>query len=389
MFHVKPMMANHGFGLYVHWPFCQSKCPYCDFNSHVSASIDQNHWQNAYLSEIERLGQETEGRILDSIYFGGGTPSLMDPSLVAAILAKVRSTWRWSNDVEITLEANPTSVEAARFTGFRDAGINRVSIGVQALNDEDLRKLGRMHSSAEALRAIEIGNSIFSRVNFDLIYARQNQTLESWQVELSAALCLGSSHLSLYQLTVEDGTVFQQRFAKGQLLGLPQEDLAADMFELTQALCNNAGIPSYEVSNHARPGQESRHNLIYWRGGDYVGLGPGAHGRMTVAGQRIATEAIKLPNQWLQAVDRSGNGELPRSKLSGIDAAAEYLMMGLRVKEGVQLSHYAALAGEPINLLRARDLADLNLLQLDKDTVRTTNAGVLVLNAILRDLLAR
>lgn len=388
MFHVKQMMANRGFGLYVHWPFCQSKCPYCDFNSHVSASIDEKRWQNAYMAEIERLGEETDGRILDSIYFGGGTPSLMDPSLVAAILEKVRATWRSSNDVEITLEANPTSVEIGRFTGFHDAGINRVSIGVQALIDDDLRRLGRMHSASEALRAIDIGNSIFNRVNFDLIYARQDQTIGAWQAELKTALSLGSSHLSLYQLTVEDGTVFQQRYAKGQLPGLPAEDLAADMFELTQTLCNDAGIPSYEVSNHARPGQESRHNLIYWRGGDYVGLGPGAHGRLAISRQRVATEAIKLPAQWLEAVETVGNGEMPRSPLSGNDAGAEYLMMGLRLKEGIQLSYYAALAGRPLDLSRAEALAALCLVRLDQDTLRATDQGVLVLNAILRDLLA-
>ncbi|MBC7476951.1 MAG: coproporphyrinogen III oxidase [Pseudorhodobacter sp.] len=381
-------MANRGFGLYVHWPFCQSKCPYCDFNSHVSASIDQKRWQNAYMAEIERLGEETDGRILDSVYFGGGTPSLMDPSLVAAILDKVRATWRSSNDVEITLEANPTSVEIGRFTGFHDAGINRVSIGVQALIDDDLRRLGRMHSASEALRAIDIGNSIFNRVNFDLIYARQDQTIGAWQAELKTALSLGSSHLSLYQLTVEDGTVFQQRYARGQLPGLPAEDLAADMFELTQTLCNDAGIPSYEVSNHARPGQESRHNLIYWRGGDYVGLGPGAHGRLAISRQRVATEAIKLPAQWLEAVETVGNGEMPRSPLSGNDAAAEYLMMGLRLKEGIQLSYYAALAGKPLDLSRAEALAALCLVRLDQDTLSATDQGVLVLNAILRDLLA-
>ena len=274
MKHLDSAAPNLGFGVYIHWPFCQSKCPYCDFNSHVSGGIDQSRWRAAYLAEIERLGFETEGRILDTIYFGGGTPSLMEPDLVGAILGKISATWRRSNDIEITLEANPSSVEAARFLGYRDAGVNRVSIGVQALDGADLLRLGRMHSVNEAIRAIEIGNSVFSRVNFDLIYARKDQTLQAWAAELATALSFGSSHLSLYQLTVEDGTVFQQRHAKGQLRGLPTEDLAADMFDLTQDLCGQAGIPAYEVSNHAGSGQESRHNMIYWRGGDFIGRDP-------------------------------------------------------------------------------------------------------------------
>ena len=341
------------------------------------------------MSEIARLGEETEGRILDSIYFGGGTPSLMHPDLIAAIIESVQSTWRTANDVEITLEANPGSVEADRFAGYRDAGVNRVSIGVQALDDRDLRRLGRMHSVAEARRAVEIGNATFSRVNFDLIYARQDQSLDSWRMELAEALSLGSSHLSLYQLTVEEGTVFQQRYAKGQLRGLPGEDLAADMYELTQTTCNAAGMPAYEVSNHARSGQESRHNLVYWRGGDYLGVGPGAHGRITLAGKRMTTEAIRLPEAWLAAVENQGSGELPRQTLSRDEAGAEYLMMGLRIKEGVRGSRYAELTGRELDSARLRDLTSLGLLRADEDRLQLTDSGTMVLNAVLRDLLAR
>lgn len=382
------MSPDPGFGLYLHWPFCQSKCPYCDFNSHVAASIDQAKWQDAYLSEIARLGAETQDRILQTVYFGGGTPSLMDPELVGAILGKIRSVWRMSNDVEITLEANPTSVEASRFAGYRDAGVNRVSIGVQALNDDALPRLGRMHTVKEALRAVEIGMSVFPRVNFDLIYARQDQDLRQWSDELALALTLGSSHLSLYQLTVEDGTVFQQRHARGLLNGLPDDDLAADMFKLTQDLTADAGIPAYEVSNHAGPEQESRHNLIYWRGGDYVGVGPGAHGRLRAAGQRTTTEGIKNPTAWLDAVRTVGSGDLPRTILTPQEAGAEYMMMGLRLRSGLSLSRYSDLSGQSVDGAKLTHLQSLGLILIEDDILRTTETGTLVLNAILRDLLA-
>ncbi len=380
---------NLGFGLYIHWPFCQSKCPYCDFNSHVSSSIDQGRWRHAYLSEIERMGAETAGRVLNTIYFGGGTPSLMDPELIGAILDKVRRTWRQSNDIEITLEANPSSVETGRFTGYRDAGVNRVSIGVQALVDEDLHRLGRMHTVQEAFRAIDIGNLVFDRCNFDLIYARQDQSLPAWQKELTIALSLGTSHLSLYQLTVEDGTVFQQRSARGLLTGLPGEDLAADMFQMTQDLCCTHGKPAYEVSNHARLGEESRHNMIYWRGGDYIGVGPGAHGRLSLANARVATKTIKFPTAWLNAVENIGTGELPRETLSCEDTSAEYLMMGLRIKEGVSLSRYNALNGRDLDTRRIDNLISLDLISLKSDRLRATDKGMLVLNAIIRDILIK
>ena len=382
------MTHNLGFGLYVHWPFCQSKCPYCDFNSHVATSIDQERWKQAYLSEIARLGAETQGQILDSVYFGGGTPSLMDPDLVAAILDSVRQTWRQSNDIEITLEANPTSVEAGRFAGYRSAGVNRVSIGVQALQDNALQRLGRMHTVREARIAIDTATAIFSRVNFDIIYARQDQTLAEWRSELKLALSLATSHLSLYQLTIEEGTVFHQRRARGLLSGLPGEDLAADMFDVTQELCDQAGLPAYEVSNHARLGQESRHNLVYWRGGDYVGIGPGAHGRLSVEGRRVATEAIKLPAAWLDSVDRTGSGEVPRAVLPAAEAGAEYLMMGLRVKEGIRPSRFRMLTGQDLATDKIDDLVGMKLLTRGQDRLQATDSGMMVLNAVLRAILA-
>jgi oxygen-independent coproporphyrinogen-3 oxidase len=375
-----------GFGLYLHWPFCQSKCPYCDFNSHVAASIDQNRWKTAYLAEIDRLGAETQGRVLNSVFFGGGTPSLMDPDLVAAIIDRIRSTWPMSNDPEITLEANPGSIEAGRFRGYRDGGINRISMGMQAMNDADLRRLGRLHSAAEARQAFDIARSCFDRVSFDLIYARQDQTLDDWRGELAKAVELAVDHLSLYQLTIEDGTAFGDRLAKGGLLGLPDDDLSADMYAVTQEVCEAAGMPAYEVSNHARPGSESRHNLIYWRGGDYVGVGPGAHGRLTLGGTRWATEAPKAPGAWLSLVESGKAGELPRMSLSKMDRAEEYLLMSLRLSEGMEVSRYEALAGRPVDQNRLADLDGLGLASLSDGRIRVTSAGRMVLNAIIRDL---
>jgi oxygen-independent coproporphyrinogen-3 oxidase len=375
-----------GFGLYLHWPFCQSKCPYCDFNSHVAASIDQSRWKLAYLAEIDRLGAETPDRILNSVFFGGGTPSLMEPDLVAAIVERIRATWPMSNDPEITLEANPGSIEAGRFRGFRDGGVNRISMGMQAMNDADLRRLGRLHTAVEARQAFDIARNCFDRVSFDLIYARQDQTLADWKAELRQAIDLAVDHLSLYQLTIEDGTAFGDRRAKGGLLGLPDDDLSADMYALTQEVCDAAGMPAYEVSNHARPGSESRHNLIYWRGGDYVGIGPGAHGRMTLDGTRWATEAPKAPGAWLALVEAGKAGELPRTALSAMDRAEEYLLMSLRLAEGMEISRYEAMANRPLDRTRLADLDALGLARVVEDRVQVTAAGRMVLNAIIRDL---
>jgi oxygen-independent coproporphyrinogen-3 oxidase len=376
-----------GFGLYLHWPFCASKCPYCDFNSHVAATIDQPRWAAAYLAEIARVGGETTGRVLNSVFFGGGTPSLMAPDLVAAILDAVRATWPVANDLEVTLEANPGSVEAGRFRAFAAAGVNRLSLGVQALNDADLRRLGRTHSAAEARAAFDIARESFGRVSFDLIYARQDQSLEDWHRELAEALAMAADHLSLYQLTIEPGTAFGARQAAGGLRGLPDEDLSADLYLATNEICAAAGMPAYEVSNHARPGAESRHNLIYWRGGDYAGIGPGAHGRLTLGGQRLATETPLAPAAWLDRVERRGNGESLRQALSPPDQAAEYLMMGLRTAEGIEAARYHALGGEAIAGDAADRLIGLDLLRRRDGRLIATTAGRAVLNAIIRALM--
>lgn len=378
---------NGGFGLYVHWPFCQSKCPYCDFNSHVTAGVDEARWAAAFDAEITRIGALTTGRHLRSIYFGGGTPSLMSVELVSGILTKVRETWPLANDCEITLEANPGSIEAARFRGYRDAGVNRVSMGMQAMNDADLRRLGRMHTAAEALQAYDIARNIFDRVSFDLIYARQDQSLADWRAELTRALTLAVDHLSLYQLTIEDGTVFGDRFAKGQLRGLPGEDLSVDMYQLTQELCDAAGMPAYEVSNHARPGQESHHNQIYWRGGDYAGIGPGAHGRLTLNGNRQSIIAARAPGAWLSAVEKTGSADVQVEILTRAEAAAEYAMMGLRLSEGISRARFTALGGEDRPEV-IHDLITLGMLDLNGDSMRTTPQGRLLLNEVLRRLLA-
>jgi putative oxygen-independent coproporphyrinogen III oxidase len=375
-----------GFGLYVHWPFCQSKCPYCDFNSHVAGEINQDEWARAYLAEIDRVGTLTQGRILQSVFFGGGTPSLMEPALVGAILDRVWATWRITNDWEVTLEANPGSVEAGRFGGFRDAGVNRVSLGIQALHDGDLRRLGRMHTAAEARQAFDIARKSFDRVSFDLIYARQDQTLADWRAELTEALQMAVDHLSLYQLTIEDGTVFGDRFAKGLLRGLPSEDASVDMFEATQELCDAAGLAAYEVSNHARPGAESRHNLIYWRAGDYAGIGPGAHGRISQVAGRKATTAHRMPQDWLEAVNRLGNGDHETEQMTATDRAVEYAMMSMRLTEGMRRDRFRALGGRENPAVLAK-LADSGHIIVDTAVVRTTATGRLLLNEVLRQML--
>ncbi len=372
-----------GFALYLHWPYCLSKCPYCDFNSHVAAQVDQRIWREAYLAEIDRAAAEVPGRILSSIYFGGGTPSLMDPDLVAAILDRIRMHWPLGNDPEITLEANPTSVEAGRFRGYRDAGVNRLSLGLQALNDRDLAALGRMHSAAEGRAAFDIARAIFARVSFDLIYARQDQDAAAWRRELADAIAMAADHLSLYQLTIEPGTAFGARHAAGRLRGLPDEDLAVDLWDITQEMTNAAGLSAYETSNHAREGAEGRHNLVYWRQGDYLGIGPGAHGRLTVAGTRWATESLRAPAAWLSAV-AAGSGELPREALGDDEALSERLMMGLRLIEGVELSPSAL---SDVMNFRINELVDDGLMWRTNGRFGASAAGRPVLNAILRRIL--
>lgn len=374
-----------GFGLYIHWPYCLSKCPYCDFNSHVAGKIDQDEWARRYEEEIRALAEETEGRVLNSIYFGGGTPSLMPGATVDRILQTIRQSWSLANDCEITLEANPGAVDADRFASYRDAGIERLSIGVQALNQEDLRRLGRLHSVDEALHAVALAKSIFSRTNFDLIYARQGQSLTDWKEELTQALEMEPDHLSLYQLTIEEGTVFAQRHARGQLNGLPDEGLAVDMFNLTQELCASAGLSAYEVSNHARPGYESRHNMIYWTGGDYGGIGPGAHGRLTLDGQRWATEATRDPSRWLaqrpKPTRESGHA------LTGREQAVEYILMGLRLASGISLARLASLDPHTLSETGLREMIDLGMLETQDDRVATTHQGRLLLNQVIEQLI--
>lgn len=379
---------NGGFGVYIHWPFCKAKCPYCDFNSHVRATIDQSDWQKAYLSEIDRTADELGPRAVRSVFFGGGTPSLMEPALVSAILDRIATRWSMSNDVEITLEANPTSVEATRFTGYKAAGVNRLSIGIQALSDTDLRLLGRQHSAAEALKALQLARSIFDRVSCDLIYARQNQTLPAWEAELGQILSHGPDHLSLYQLTIEEGTAFHQLQTEGKLRGLPDEDLAADMYLRTAEICAIAGLSAYEVSNYAKAGSESRHNLVYWRMGDYAGIGPGAHGRLTLSTGRKATNTLRAPEAWLTAVQAKGNGEVARESLSNEDRAVEYLMMSLRLSEGCNLSRFIAMNGSAIPDDRIKPLIENGFLERSGELIRTTTTGRLVLNRVLLELTA-
>ncbi|MGX9352449.1 radical SAM family heme chaperone HemW [Shimia sp. W99] len=377
---------NGGFGLYIHWPFCQAKCPYCDFNSHVAREIDQSRWLRAYLGELDRVAAETPGRVLNTVFFGGGTPSLMDPEVVASILERVRKLWPTSNDMETTLEANPGSVEAGRFAAYRQGGVNRISMGIQALNDRDLQRLGRIHTVKEARAAFDIARNTFERVSFDLIYARQDQSLEAWTGELREALSMAIDHLSLYQLTVEDGTAFGDRYARGKLRGLPEDDLAADMYEATQEICAATGMLPYEVSNYAATGSESRHNLIYWRYGDYAGIGPGAHARLTLHGQRHAIENWKAPGKWLEAAE-AGNGESQRDMIASEDQATEFLLMGLRLSEGVDLTRYQVLAGHALGGNRVENLVEFGLISVEDQRLRVLPQGRMVLNSVLAELL--
>jgi oxygen-independent coproporphyrinogen-3 oxidase len=375
-----------GFGLYVHWPFCEAKCPYCDFNSHVTASIDQGRWAAALASEIRRWAALTDGRILSSIFFGGGTPSLMTPDTVNTVLQAARDGWTFANDIEITLEANPRSVEASRFRGFAEAGVNRVSLGVQSLRADDLRRLGRLHDVDEARKAFDIARASFERVSFDLIYARQGQTADAWKTELAEALSMAADHLSLYQLTIEPGTAFWDRQQAGGLKGLPDEDLAADLFEMTQDLCGAAGLPAYEVSNHARPGSESRHNLVYWRSGDWVGVGPGAHGRITHGGARRTNAAWLAPGKWLTEAEADGADETIDA-LSEADRADEALMMGLRLTEGLDVAVLDARARDPRFTDAVDDLIEQELLWSRNGRIGTTPTGRMVLNGVIAALM--
>jgi oxygen-independent coproporphyrinogen-3 oxidase len=366
--------------LYIHWPFCVSKCPYCDFNSHVRDAVDQDRWRAALLADLAHEAALTPGRRIGSVFFGGGTPSLMPPATVAALLDAAAARWGMSADVEITLEANPSSVEAARFADLAAAGVNRVSLGLQSLDDAALRFLGRAHDVGEGQAALATAQAVFGRVSFDLIYALPGQTLVQWRAELERALSFGTEHLSLYQLTVEPGTRFATDAAQGRLR-VPDGDTAADLFELTRALTASAGLPAYETSNHARPGAESRHNLTYWRYGDYLGVGPGAHGRRGAT----ATLRRKKPENWLTAVDRNGHGLEREDELDGHARAEEALLMGLRLTEGVDLRRVAALAGgdAPVDRAAITRLERLGLVMLVNERLTVTPAGALLLDAIL------
>ena len=376
---------NGGFGLYVHWPFCEAKCPYCDFNSYVSAKIDTDSWGTALVSEIKRHAEITPGRLLNSIFFGGGTPSLMPPKIVGDIIDTALKIWTPANDIEITLEANPSSVEVDRFAGYRAAGVNRVSLGVQALNDNDLRALGRLHSVQEAMLALDIAHKNFDRVSFDLIYARQKQSLASWEAELKQALLMSSGHLSLYQLSVEPGTAFGFRAKAGKLGGLPDEDLSADMFELTNEMCSDAGHSPYEISNYSADGLESIHNIIYWRGGDYVGVGPGAHGRITTTLGRHATQTALAPFAWLERVEQKKSATLHSIKLHPIDHANELIMMGLRLSGGISISRISDVAGRAISV--PENLFELGLIELHGDNLRASLTGRPLLNQIIQGIM--
>lgn len=378
--------AAAGFGLYVHWPFCLSKCPYCDFNSHVRASIDAGAWGAAIVRELQTQASRLDAPAkLNSIFFGGGTPSLMPGAVVGKILAEAQTLFGFAPGIEITLEANPTSVDADRFRDYRAAGVNRVSLGVQALNDQDLRALGRLHSVDEALRAVALAQDVFPRASFDLIYARPGQTLDAWSAELDRALAQGCTHYSLYQLTFEEGTPFHAALARGTMKEL-DASLSADLYDRTQTRMNAAGQPAYEISNHAAPGQESRHNLIYWRYGDYVGIGPGAHGRLTVGGVRIATTTEKHPEKWLANVQAHGHGLEHWDEVTAEDQGTEALLMGLRLNEGVAVEPIERKLGR--KLARVAALENQGLITLVSGRLRTTPRGRLVLNAVLKQLAA-
>jgi oxygen-independent coproporphyrinogen-3 oxidase len=377
------------FGVYIHWPFCLSKCPYCDFNSHVrQAGIDEPRYVKAFAAEIAATAARMSGRTVSTIFFGGGTPSLMDPATVGAILDAIGRQWTIAPDVEITLEANPSSVEAGRFRGYRTAGVNRVSLGMQSLDDGVLKQLGRLHTAREALDAVAVARGIFDRFSFDLIYARPGQTVAAWRTELARALAEAGEHLSLYQLTIEPDTPFAALHANGKLV-LPDDDLGRDLYDLTLDQCAAAGLPAYEVSNHARRGAECRHNLVYWRYGEYAGIGPGAHGRLLIDGTRHATATERRPEAWLMRVESEGHGVTVDDALSRDEQADEFLLMGLRLTEGIDPKRYAALAGRPLDLERIAALTGHGFVETTADgRLRVTRSGFPVLDAVVADLAA-
>jgi oxygen-independent coproporphyrinogen-3 oxidase len=377
------------FGVYIHWPFCLSKCPYCDFNSHVRhAGVDEARFAPAFAAEIAATAARVPGRTVSSIFFGGGTPSLMQPSTIAAVLDAIAQHWSIAAGAEVTLEANPTSVEATRFRGYRSAGVNRVSLGVQALDDRALAELGRLHSAREALDAVDVARTVFDRYSFDLIYARPGQTPQQWAIELTRALAEAGEHLSLYQLTIEPETPFAALHAAGKLK-TPDEDIARALYDTTQDVCTAHGLPAYEISNHARPGGECRHNLIYWRAHEYAGVGPGAHGRLDIDGERHATATEKRPESWLMRVEARGHGLVSDDVLTRPERCDEFLLMGLRLAEGIDLARYAELAGRALDPVRIASLHEHGLIETTpQGRLRVTLPGFPVLDAVVADLAA-
>ncbi|NHT74548.1 coproporphyrinogen III oxidase [Rhizobiaceae bacterium CRRU44] len=379
--------TDPGFGVYVHWPFCAAKCPYCDFNSHVRhQGVDQARYVSAFLKEMEEARRLSGPRTVTSIFLGGGTPSLMDPATVDAIMNGIARFWHVPDGIEITLEANPSSVEATRFRGYRAAGVNRVSLGVQALNDRDLKFLGRLHNVEDALKAIGLARDIFPRMSFDLIYARPKQTVEEWEAELKQAVSYAVDHLSLYQLTIEEGTPFYGLHKAGKLV-VPDGDQSALLYEATQDITAAIGMPAYEVSNHAVPGAESRHNLTYWRYGDYAGIGPGAHGRLTIGREKLATATERKPETWLDLVEANGHGMIDQEVLGYAEQSDELLLMGLRLKEGIDLVRWEALSGRAPDPEKERFLIEHGFIErIGNSRLRCTPSGMLILDAVVADL---
>lgn len=383
-------IANHspydvGFGIYVHWPFCLAKCPYCDFNSHVRHQrVDTAAFAGGLVKELAHFNRQTKDRTVTSVFFGGGTPSLMPPACVDQVITAIYELWDVVNDVEITLEANPTSVEAKNFAGYRSAGVNRVSVGVQALNDDDLRKLGRQHSVAEALAAFKLAGQTFERTSFDLIYARPGQTVKDWRIELERALGEQQGHMSLYQLTIEPETAFERLHTAGKLV-VPDDDLAAELFDVTQELTDKAGLPAYEISNHAGVGQQSRHNLLYWRYGEYAGVGAGAHSRLLTNNGRTALNAQKNPEQWLGLVKETGTGVIETENLSSLDQSHEFLLMGLRLHEGIDMTRYGQLFNRSFDGGKIDDLVQQGFIRHHKagQNIAATKNGMRVLNSLI------
>ena len=385
-----PLINSNSFGIYIHWPFCSFKCPYCDFNSHVREQIDYDDWEKSYLKSIKYYAEITDYKILDSIFFGGGTPSLMKPKTVQAIIDEIAKYWQFSDNIEITLEGNPTSIENGKYIDFKNAGINRVSLGIQSLKDNDLQFLGRQHNKEHALKALDIVKSNFKRFSFDLIYARPEQSLKDWELELTEAMQIAGDHISMYQLTIEKGTKFYNYYKRGDFK-MPDQDLAGEMFELTQDILEQNDMPAYEISNHAKSGQESRHNLIYWKYGDYLGIGPGAHGRITRNNKKYATREHRYPEKWLELILDNGNAHLPFEEVSHRERGIEILMMGLRLNDGVEIKTLEQEANNNLSNILDMDktnrMIDLKLLELDQNRINLTKAGLQRMDGILADII--